>query len=227
MALANITVLIADDVKLFLEIEKSYLMRGGFDVLTAASGKAAVALARERQPALVLLDLEMPEMDGAAACAAMRQVPELAQTPIIIMSATDTPQARERCRKAGCTEFVVKPEKPEELLGVVARTLAIRQRQAARITVVFDVAGSPGEPQIVGRARNLSVQGMLLETPGPLKAGSMLHLEFYLPRLLWQVKVKGKVLRAAKGADGAHEAGIQFIDLSPTDQEQILDFVSA
>jgi CheY-like chemotaxis protein len=225
--LAKITVLIADDLKLFLEIEKSYLMRGGFDVLTAASGKEAVALAGGRSPGLVLLDLEMPEMDGAAACAAMRRIPALAETPIIIMSATDTPQARERCRKAGCTEFVVKPAKPDELLGMVARVLAIRQRQAARITVVFDVAGRPGTGQVVGLARNLSVQGMLLETPAPVAVGSVLQLEFYLPRSRWQVKVKGEAIHAARGAAGAHEAGIRFIDLSQTDQEQILDFVFA
>src|SRR6059036_2070843 len=118
--LSRVTVLIADDLKFFLETEKSYLQRGGFEVLTASSGEEAVAVASKRQPHLVLLDLEMPKTDGAAACAAMRKIPALAATPIIIMSATETPQNRERCMKAGCTEFVAKPEKPDELLGIGA-----------------------------------------------------------------------------------------------------------
>ncbi|HKB07416.1 MAG TPA: response regulator, partial [Candidatus Polarisedimenticolia bacterium] len=67
--MAKVTVLIADDLKFFVETEKSYLQRGGFDVLTALSGEEAVALAAKRPPHLVLLDLEMPRMDGAAACA--------------------------------------------------------------------------------------------------------------------------------------------------------------
>src|SRR5439155_21084139 len=53
--LAKVTVLIADDLKFFLEIEKSYLRRGGFEVLTATSGEEAVEVARRRQPHLVLL----------------------------------------------------------------------------------------------------------------------------------------------------------------------------
>src|SRR5262245_58494477 len=99
--LAKVTVLIADDLKFFVEIETTYLKRGGFAVLTATTGEEAVEIAQKRQPNLVLLDLEMPKMDGASACAAMRRVPALAATPIIIMSATGTPENRERCLKAG------------------------------------------------------------------------------------------------------------------------------
>src|SRR5207245_1334328 len=82
-----ITVLIADDLNTCLKIEKTFLTRAGFDVLTAENGARAVELARDRHPRLILLDLEMPEMDGAAACSAMRREPSLAFTPILIMSA--------------------------------------------------------------------------------------------------------------------------------------------
>ena len=70
--MAATTVLIADDLKTFLKIEKTFLTRAGFEVLTAENGERAVELARDRHPRLILLDLEMPEMDGAAACVAMR-----------------------------------------------------------------------------------------------------------------------------------------------------------
>jgi CheY-like chemotaxis protein len=225
--LAKVTVLIADDLKFFLEIEKSYLERGGFEVLTASSGEEALALAEKRLPNLVLLDLEMPKMDGAAACAAMRKVSSLQATPIIIMSASDNPQTRDRCLKAGCTEFVPKPEKPDELLGVVARILSLKKREAKRITVVFNVTGTHASRQIIGQAKDLSAKGLLLETSTPIAVGSVLDLEFYLPGTRSQVKVKAKVMRATKGPEGAPQAGVEFSGLSQADQEAILDYVTS
>src|SRR5712692_10018450 len=108
------TVLIADNLMALLQIEKNFLMRAGFEVLTAENGAKAVELARGKVPRLILLELEMSQMDGAMACVAMRLETSLALTPIIIMSASDSPEIRDRCLKAGCTEFVAKPRKPEE-----------------------------------------------------------------------------------------------------------------
>ena len=67
------SVLIAESLKPLLQIEKTFLMRAGVEVLTAEDGARAVELAREKVPRLILLDLEMRQMDGAAACAAMRR----------------------------------------------------------------------------------------------------------------------------------------------------------
>jgi CheY-like chemotaxis protein len=224
--LANVTVLIADDLKFFLEIEKSYLVRGGFEVLAVESGEKAVELAASQHPHLILLDLEMPGMDGAAACAKIRQDPSMAATPIIIMSASGSQKVRERCLKAGCTEFVIKPENPEDLLGIVARVLTVKQRDTERITVVFNVTGTTGEHEVVGRARNLSATGLLLETNTPLQVGAALELKFFLPKTKSSLEVKGEAVRVIKGADGTLEVGIRFIDLSQTDQEQLQEYLS-
>jgi CheY-like chemotaxis protein len=224
---SKLTVLIADDLKFFLEVEKNFLQRGGFEVLTAESGHKAVEIARQRRPHLILIDLEMPKMDGAAACAAMRQEPALAATPIILMSATGSEENRRRCLAAGCTEFVVKPQKPEELLGLVARVLAVKQRESKRITVVFNVAGTAAGKQVVGQARDLSEGGLLLETTEALAAGATLALEFYLPGSHHLVKVQAEVRRSDRAPDGTHRLGLRFIGLDPTDQEQILDYLAS
>jgi CheY-like chemotaxis protein len=223
----KVTVLIADDLKFFLEVESTFLRRGGFEVISAESGDQAVQLASAHRPSLILLDLEMPKMDGAAACATMRRDPLLASTPIIIMSATGTPENRERCMKAGCTEFVIKPQKPEELLGIVARILKVRHRESDRITVLFNITGSHGGRQVIGRAGNLSSGGLLLETPSPIAIGSVLELEFFLPKIRHAVKVKAEVVRSDPAPEGGHRAGLRFTNLSQADQEQILDFLSS
>ncbi|MBI4242423.1 MAG: response regulator [Candidatus Rokubacteria bacterium] len=224
---AAITVLIADKLKALLQIEKTFLMRAGFEVLTAENGETAVELAREKVPRLILLELDIPQMDGAMACAAMRRESSLALTPIILMSASVSPQIRDRCLKAGCTEFVVKPRKPEELLAIVARILSIRERKALRVRVVFNVTGDLNHRRMLGKATNLSGTGLLLLSDTTVPLGSALELEFAVPKTDYPVKVKGKVVRVGWNADGTCEAGIHFIDLSQTDQQQILEFTSS
>ena len=225
--MAAITILIADDLKALLQIQKNFLMRAGFEVLAAGSGSSAVDLAREKAPRLVLLDLEMPEMDGAAACAAMRREPSLAQTPIIIMSATDSPEIRDRCLKAGCTDFVTKPRKPEELLEVVARTLSIGERKALRVRVAIKVTVDLDRRRLMGKAKNLSATGLLLLSDTTMPLGSVLGLQFALPKTDRVIKVTGKVVRVGWNADETCEAGIHFIDLSQPDQQQILAFTTS
>ena len=221
------SVLIADDLKIFLKIEKTFMTRAGFEVLTAENGQQAVALALDRHPRIILLDLEMPVMDGAAACAAMRGDPSLAYTPILLMSATGGPEIRDRCLKAGCTEFVVKPEDPEKLLELVARMLLARQRKVARMTVLYSEAETAGGRQLMGMASNLSGTGLFLSTAKPVRSGLLLQLEFLIPKSTHTITVKGKIIRVVQNAEGTYEAGIHFIDLSPSDQKLILGFTAS
>jgi len=225
--MAATTVLIADDVKLFLKIEKTFLTRAGFEVITAENGLRAVELARERLPRLILLDLTMPEMDGATACQEMRREPALAFTPILIMSVTGSPEIRDLCLQSGCTEFVVKPDKPEKLVELVARMLLARQRKVGRMTILYNEAGSAGGRQVMGMASNLSGTGLFLSTEKPVRTGMALQLEFLIPKSTHTVTVKGVVTRVAQNAEGTYEAGVHFTDLRQTDQQQILIYVSS
>jgi CheY-like chemotaxis protein len=222
-----ITVLIAESLKALLQIERNFLMRAGFEVLTAENGEQAVELARAKAPRVILLELEMPQMDGAAACAAMRKEPSLAPIPVIIMSPDDRPAIRERCLKAGCTEFVAKPRKPEELLAIVARTLSIGERKAARVSVAFKVSVVMDRRRLPGKATNLSATGLLLLGDTTLPLGSLLDFEFTVPGSDRPIKVKGKVVRVGWNADGLCEAGIHFVELRQADQQQILAFISS
>jgi len=221
------TALIADDLKMFLLVAKTFLEGRGIGVFTAENGAKALEMARARHPRLILLDLMMPVMDGAEACAEMRRDPAMAFTPIIIMSATSTPDIRDRCLKAGCTNFVVKPQKPGDLLTIIARILSVRQRKPARMPVVFSDAGSVEGLQQVGKAGNLSGTGMLLLAGKPIRAGSILNLEFVVPGTGHTVKVQAKVPRVDQDTEGTYGAGLHFLGLSETDQQQIVAYVSA
>ncbi len=221
------TALIADDLKVFLFVAKTFLEGRGIEVLTAENGRRALELARARRPRLILLDLMLPEMDGAEACAAMRRDLSLAFTPIIIMSSTGGPENRDRCLQAGCTNFVVKPQKPGDLLTIIARILSIRERKPTRMPVIFSEAGPDEGPQLVGRAGNLSGTGLLLLAGKPIRTGSLLNLEFVVPGTGHTIKVRAKVTHVNQDSEGTYGAGVHFLGLSETDQEHIVGYVSA
>jgi CheY-like chemotaxis protein len=219
--------LIADDLKIFLVVAKAFLTRRGFEVLTAETGKRALELARAHHPRLILLDLTMPEMDGAEACAAMRRDPALAFTPILIMSSPENAENRERCLQAGCTRFIVKPPKTESLLAIVASILSVRERKPVRMSVVISEVTAAESRLVVGMAGNLSGTGMLLFSGKPIRVGSLLRLDFVVPTTNQTIQVQGKVLRVDKNSTGAYEAGVHFVDISQTGLKQILAYISS
>lgn len=225
--MSTTTILIGKKFGLFLQIETTFLMRRGFEILTVSDGARAVEVARARHPRLILLDLEMSTTDGAAACAAMRRDPSLAFTPIIIMSAGDSPEDRVRCLGAGCTKFVARPAKPAGILGSIAQILSVRQRKVARMSVVFNVAGIAGGRQIVGMASNLSGTGLLLLAQRLIPVGTELDLEFVIPKTTRTVKIKAQVMRASQSAEGTYEVGVHFIDLGQDDRQTIVDYVES
>jgi len=99
--------------------------------------------------------------------------------------------------------------------------------EAKRITVVFNVTGKDASRQVVGQGKDLSEKGLLLVAPAPITIGAVLQIEFFLPGTRSQIKARGKVVRSAKGDEGVHEVGVQFIDLSPDDRALILDYVTS
>ncbi|PLS83524.1 MAG: response regulator [Chloroflexi bacterium] len=95
------------------------LTRKGYVVRQAVRGEEALALVRQEHPALVLMDMQMPGMDGYAVVRELRQIPELAGLPIIAVTANSMPGDREQTLAAGCTDYVAKPISPRELLQLV------------------------------------------------------------------------------------------------------------
>src|SRR2546430_2471437 len=104
--------------KLFLvaeEFEDSRFMisrmlaLAGNRVLEAIDGKQAVELAVKKTPAIILMDLSLPKLDGLSATRKIRRHKHLASLPIVAVSAHDSPESRRRALEAGCNEYVAKP----------------------------------------------------------------------------------------------------------------------
>ena len=101
-------VLVVDDDPGILLLMRETLAKAGFDVSDAASGPEAIELCREFKPDLVLLDINMPSMDGIMACIEIRKQSER-DFPIIMVTSVDDAESIQRAFDAGATDFILKP----------------------------------------------------------------------------------------------------------------------
>jgi CheY-like chemotaxis protein len=103
-------ILVVDDSELVHELARMALEgHAGWEIRCAASGTEAVALAAAERPDAILLDVEMPQLDGPATVAALRADPAAAQTPIVFLTAHDDPDQLARLRALGVAGVLAKP----------------------------------------------------------------------------------------------------------------------
>ncbi len=119
-----ITILAVDDEPDITELARFHLGRAGYEIWTAASGRAALELVNRCRPDLVLLDLMLPDIDGFGLCEILRRDPVLATIPIIILSAWATHEARSLGQDFGVLAYLTKPFEPRELVALVNHLLA-------------------------------------------------------------------------------------------------------
>jgi CheY-like chemotaxis protein len=116
---AGPTVLVAEDSEDARDVLSLELQHRGCRVITAADGREAVEAALVARPDIILMDLNLPRLDGLAAAEEIRTHSELDSVPIIAVTAYDTYGIREAALAAGCQEYLLKPLSP----GALARAL--------------------------------------------------------------------------------------------------------
>jgi signal transduction histidine kinase/ActR/RegA family two-component response regulator len=122
-------ILLAEDNEANIATIGGYLRHKGYQVEVAQNGKIALEKVRELRPALVLMDVQMPEMDGLEATRRIRQDLGLSQLPVIALTALAMAGDRERGIIAGVNEYVTKPVSLRELMGVIEAHLPVSRPQ--------------------------------------------------------------------------------------------------
>ncbi len=128
---AGSTVLLVEDEPINQEVALAFLEEAGLAVTAVADGAEALAVAGERSFALVLMDMQMPVMDGLEATRRLRELPGWATTPIIAMTANAFAEDRRRCLAAGMDDFVTKPFDPDRLFVTLHHWLTVGRNHAA------------------------------------------------------------------------------------------------
>jgi len=116
-------ILIIEDNEQNLYLVTFILEKNGYDVIQARSGEEGVTLADKNEPDLILLDIQLPVMDGYSVARALRKNPVLKKKPIIAVTSFAMPGDREEALAAGCSGYIEKPIDPDTFMMQVAQHL--------------------------------------------------------------------------------------------------------
>lgn len=119
--------------------QNSYLLtflleQHGYQVVSASDGFSGMEMARTIKPAMVLLDIQLPRMDGYAVARALRQIDSLQNTPIVAVTSYAMVGDREKCLAAGCNGYIEKPIDPETFVREIQAIAAAMQVQTSTET---------------------------------------------------------------------------------------------
>ena len=117
-------ILIVEDNAANMKLAILLLQRAGHSVLCAADAEAGLTMARADLPDLILMDIQLPGMDGLAATALLKQDPVTSAIPIIALTAMAMREDRERSELAGCDGYVTKPLRYQQLYALIDALLA-------------------------------------------------------------------------------------------------------
>lgn len=149
-------ILVADDEKEILELISAYLLKEGYIVIPAEDGLQVLAILKNQQVDLVLLDVLMPNFDGFATCEKIRSI---SNVPIVMLTAKSDERDRIHGMKIGADDYIVKPFSPKELLvrieAMLRRTYDFNTKPASQLQV--------GELTINIKGRKVVLQEQILD----------------------------------------------------------------
>ena len=119
-------ILLVEDNEVNRDMLVRRLQRAGHQVATAADGETALTAMREQQPAVVLMDMNLPVKDGWTACREAQQDTSIAEIPIIALTAHAMQEDKHRALEAGCSDYATKPVDFPDLLKKIAAQLDAR-----------------------------------------------------------------------------------------------------
>jgi signal transduction histidine kinase/DNA-binding response OmpR family regulator/HPt (histidine-containing phosphotransfer) domain-containing protein len=143
--IAGARILLVEDNEINQEVALQLLRQARFDVDLAENGRVALERLQAKDYALVLMDMQMPVMDGVAATHQLRRVPGLAELPVVAMTTNVQPADRQRCLDAGMNDFLAKPIEPDLLWQALLKWIPPRHAP-------LPMPGASGIPNAVSPA---------------------------------------------------------------------------
>lgn len=231
-------ILIIEDDPELAEALQVRLDLQGFECLVASDGRQGLELAHEEKPDLIILDIELPHIDGFQICRLLKFDLEYKEIPIIILTVKDSYEDRSRGKEVGADYYMAKPFDIKQLVATVMEFLSEQRdsrhpgydigkytttedKRRRHQRIQFGLKVSEEEDWLIV---DLSFSGCFIKTAHPLPINSKVSLNF-------QIAVQGKnVTISTEGIVRRQEPGgmgIEFVNLDPADERLLVEFLNA
>lgn len=218
-------ILIVDDLTTFIDKEKSILNRSDLAIFTTTSSAEALKLHRTERMDLMIIDIDMPELNGDELCSLIRKDPTMQQVSVIIVG-TDSKSDAARFKRCQANAYITKPIKPLQLLEKVSQLLDIPERKSYRVLLKVTVNGKSPDEAFFCSSQNISASGILIETDKTLRKGDSISCSFFLPGAE-RISANAEVVRIATNGTASFHYGARFVDLKPHHRASIDSFVKS
>ena len=174
-------ILLVDDAKIFLDIQKDFLRYSPVQIITAYNGIEALETARRKRPDLIVMDVNMPHMDGVSCCKAIKEDPALSATPVILVSTNSGHDDIVSYQNAGCCAILHKPLQRREFLNKLFAFLPVIERREPRVPCTMPVTVETDTGTFAGICHDIAMNGLYVVTDYDMKSACEIVLSFRLP----------------------------------------------
>uniref|UniRef100_A0A831XD42 Response regulator n=1 Tax=Geobacter metallireducens TaxID=28232 RepID=A0A831XD42_GEOME len=225
------SILIVDDERFFLDLQRNFLKGSPVAVLTASSGEEALRLARDRRPDLIYLDCRMAGMDGAACCALLKGDRELRTIPVVMLVQEGKERDRQRCLDAGCDTIIAKPIDRRQFLEAGRRFVPDVERRHRRIPCSSLAVFRMGGASFHGSIEDISLCGVYVGARCDVGIEDRIRLGFFLPggdlietdaRVAWINQGHRRIKPALPEG-----FGVEFVGITAEATDQVKRFIAA
>lgn len=207
-------ILAVDDTPASLRLLTDLLNGAGYTVRSAISGALALRAARLEPPQLILLDINMPDMDGFEVCRLLKEEPQLRNVPVIFVSALSETQEILKGFDVGAVDYVTKPFQREELLARVHTHIELHQLRFHLEETVDERTRSLRESETRLKANLLETVGAIaamLELRDPYTAGHQRRVEHIANAIAGELGLPEPVVEGLRVAAVVHDVGKIYI----------------
>ncbi|BCR06061.1 hypothetical protein DESUT3_31300 [Desulfuromonas versatilis] len=226
------SILVIDDNKTFVMYAGLLLKRMGYEVIPTGSALEALKLLKMMAPDAVILDVNMPTMDGISLLRQIQSDPELVEVPVIMASTDSSGKTKQESRRLGAAEYLLKPLTPDSLHRAIQAVLTpdgVEKRRHFRIAFAGKVTVKSATESQELFAVNLSQGGIYLRKKEPLQVGTQVEIHIAAGERT-DLRLSGMVIYKKDIYDGAFTTlpgmAIQFKTPAPQTQEELKSFIN-
>ena len=222
-------ILLVDDSKLFLEMQRTFLNRDSFELFTARTGREALDSSIKLRPHLILLSFAIPDMPGDEICSAIKKDLGFSDTKVVIVTDEYGEDVLTRCVDAGCDGIVTRPFDKEKLLETVQKLLGETFRKEPRFRIHLPCAVYLEREGVPGIMLDISEIGCRIAAEESLEKGTEIRVGFTLPDTEQPVNWSGRVRWTVphRGDEGHSVFGVEFTDTTDSELEILQDILAA